>query len=217
MKQTDKVVCLPGLWVPRGSLLLLQHRLKKEYGYEPYSFSYRSIRRTLDENAVCLAEFIAEQDFDRCHLIGHSLGGVVVLRALALRPGLPVDRIVCLGSPLCGSQVAKKVSRHRWGTKVVGKSIAGGVIDHAADQWAIDVCKAHEVGVVAGTVSAGLGLLVNRFDEENDGTVTVSETRLPGIKDHVRVATGHSAMAVSRQVARQVGAFLGRGAFDKDT
>lgn len=197
-------------------MLLLRQRLKREYRYKAYSFGYPSVGRTLDENARALADFIAEQGFDGFHLVGHSLGGVVALRALALQPGMPADRIVCVGSPLCGSRVASKVSRQKWGAAVLGKSISAGVVAEAASQWASAVCESHDVGVIAGTVSAGLGRFVTSFDEENDGTIGVSETRLPGIKDHLCVATGHSALVVSGQVAHQVAAFLKRGEFMRE-
>jgi hypothetical protein len=56
---------------------------------------------------------------------------------------------------------------------------------------------------------------VTTFDGPNDGTVAVSETRLPGAKDHLCVAVSHSGLVLSGEVADQVAAFLGSGAFDR--
>jgi pimeloyl-ACP methyl ester carboxylesterase len=168
----------------------------------------------LDENAELLADFIRDTvDGGRVHLVGHSLGGVLALRMLALNPGAAVERVVCIGSPLCGSSAARMTSRHHWGRAVLGKSVADGVARSPAIEWTRELVKRHEVGIIAGTVAAGLGRLVTSFDGPNDGTVAVAETKLPGAKDHVCVATSHSGLALSKAVAAQVAAFLKTGSF----
>jgi hypothetical protein len=43
--------------------------------------------------------------------------------------------------------------------------------------------------------------------------VSVSETRLPAMRDHIVLNVNHSGMLVSRAVARQICAFLREGAF----
>ena len=104
MSEAMTVVCLHGVWMPGAIMTLVKRRLEKEDQYQAHLFSYPSIRGTLDENALSLAAFIKEQEFDNVHLVGDSLGGVVSLRMLALEPEAPVERVVCLGSPLCGSR-----------------------------------------------------------------------------------------------------------------
>jgi hypothetical protein len=51
------------------------------------------------------------------------------------------------------------------------------------------------------------------FDEANDGTVAVSETRLPGAKAHIVLPVSHSGMLLSARVAHEVGQFLELGHF----
>jgi hypothetical protein len=96
---------------------------------------------------------------------------------------------------------------------LLGKSVSDGVADVPASRWAEAALARHETGIIAGTVSAGLGRLVTSFDGPNDGTVAVSETQIPGAKDHVCVAASHSALVLSTTVAEQVAAFLMRGEF----
>ncbi len=91
-----------------------------------------------------------------------------------------------------------------------------GVIDEAANQWARDVCASRDIGVIAGTVPIGVGQLVTSFEGENDGTVAVSETKLPGIKDHICLAVTHKGLVVSNNVIDQAAAFLKRGEFLRD-
>ncbi len=211
------VVCLHGVWMPGAVMTLVKRRLESEYQYRAHLFSYPSIRGTLDENALSLAEFIAEQEFERVHLVGHSLGGVVSLRMLALEPDVPVERVVCLGSPLCGSRAASHLNQTDWGNTILGKSVTDGVVDEAATQWAREVCASWDIGVIAGTVPVGVGQLVTSFDGENDGTIAVSETRLPGIKDHICLPVNHKGLVISNDVTDQTAAFLKRGEFLRDT
>lgn len=207
------VVCLHGVWMPGAVMTLVKRRLESEYQYQARLFSYPSIRGTLDENALSLAAFIKEQEFDNVHLVGHSLGGVVSLRMLALEPEAPVERIVCLGSPLCGSRAASHLNQTDWGNTILGKSVTGGVVDDSANQWARDVCASRDIGVIAGTVPVGVGQLLTSFEGDNDGTVAVSETQLPGIKDHICMPVNHKGLVVSNNVIDQAAAFLKRGEF----
>ncbi len=213
MSEAKTVICLHGVWMPGAVMTLVKRRLESEYQYQARLFSYPSIRGTLDENALSLAAFIKEQEFDNVHLVGHSLGGVVSLRMLALKPEAPVERVVCLGSPLCGSRAASYLNGKDWGDTILGKSLTEGVVDEAANLWARDVCASREIGVIAGTIPVGVGQLLTSFDGDNDGTVAVAETRLPGIKDHICLAVNHKGLVVSNNVIDQAAAFLKRGEF----
>ena len=217
MSVAKTVVCLHGVWMPGAVMTLVKRRLESEFDYDAHLFSYPSISGTLDENAQSLADFVAEKQFDRVHLVGHSLGGVVSLRMLALQPDAPVDRVVCLGSPLCGSRAASHVNQTDWGNTILGKSLTEGVVDGAANQWARDVTASREVGVIAGTVPVGVGQLLTSFEGDNDGTVAVSETQLPGIKDHICMAVNHKGLVISSDVIDQTAAFLKRGEFLRDS
>jgi pimeloyl-ACP methyl ester carboxylesterase len=203
--------------MPGGIMMLVKRRLQNENQYRAHLFDYPSHRGTLDDNARSLAEFIVVKEFDRVHLVAHSLGGVVALRMLTLKPDAPVHRVVCLGSPLCGSRAASHLTQTNWGNTILGKSVTAGVVDETANQWAREVCTSREVGAIAGTVPMGLGRLVTSFAEDNDGTVAVSETRLPGLKDHLCLPVSHTGLLLSRKVTDQAAAFLQRGEFLRDT
>ena len=137
----------------------------------------------------------------------------MVLRTLALRKDINVDRIVCLGSPLCGSRAAFHLNQLDWGNLILGRTIAEGVLDDAAHRWAQGVAESHEIGIIAGDVPIGFGRLVAGFEEPNDGTVAIAETRMPGAKDHLVLPVSHKGMLISRNVVDQTAAFLRRGEF----
>lgn len=214
---TRDVVFVHGIWMPGAVMARMKQYLEHDHGFRGHLFSYASIRGTLDENAELLADFIRDLDLRETHLVGHSLGGVVSLRMLALNDEAPAGRVVCLGSPLCGCRAATSISQHSWGNSVLGKALVAGVLDEAASQWAAPLTSTREIGVIAGTRPLGLGRLVTRFDEECDGTVAVSETRLPGAKAHLCMPVTHMGMTVSHEVADQVATFLQRGEFLRGT
>lgn len=207
------VVLVHGIWTSGSVMLYVKQRLESEHGFEGLPFSYPTVRGTLDENAELLADFVRDVGRDDVHLVGHSLGGVVSLRMLALFPEVTSGRAVCLGSPLTGSRAAAHLRQHDWGNTILGNTITEGVVDEAANEWAGHVTAERDVGIIAGTLSLGLGKLLTTFDGENDGTVAVSETRLPGAKDHLCLNVSHSGMVISKTVAAQTAAFLKRGEF----
>ncbi len=217
MIDIDTVICLHGVWSHGAGMYLIKRRLEKEYGFRALLFSYPSVRGTLDENATALANFIQKEGITRAHIVGHSLGGVVALRMYANETDAPPGRLVCLGSPLAGSRAADFLSQQDWAEPILGHSLATGVINKPASDWATHVCAQREVGIIAGTVPIGLGQYVAEFDEDNDGTVAVSETQLEGARDHLTMPVSHKGMLVSPDVVDQAAAFLKRGEFLRET
>lgn len=194
-------------------MYLIKRRLENEYGMRALLFSYPSVRGTLDDNAAALAEFLQNEAADGAHIVGHSLGGVVSLRMLAKHADAPAGRLVCLGSPLTGSRAADFLGRQDWAEPILGHSLSRGVIDAPASDWATEICKDREVGVIAGDASIGFAQFVAEFDEDNDGTVAVSETQLGGARDHLIMQVSHNGMLLSSRVVDQAAAFLKRGEF----
>ena len=144
------------------------------------------------------------------------LGGVLALRMLANDAYAMPGRVVCLGSPLTGSRAAEFLNAQEWAENIIGRSLPAGVIHAAANEWASHVCEEREIGVIAGNVPLGFGRLFAEFEEDNDGTVAVAETRLDGARDHLVMPVSHKGLLVSSEVADQAAAFLKRGEFLRD-
>ena len=213
MASINKIVLLHGVWSHGAALTLLKRHLEKEYGFEVHVFNYRSLQRTLDENADALATFILDNGLIDCHLVGHSLGGVILLRMLASGKAPIKGRVVCMGSPLRGSRAADVLDTTDWGDAVLGKSVSSGVVKNTASEWAHDVCDEYDVGSIAGDAPYGVGQFFARFEGANDGTVAVAETHLDGQKDHIVLPTSHKGLVFTRAPADQAAAFLKRGEF----
>ena len=141
------------------------------------------------------------------HFVGHSLGGLIALQALRAAPNLPPGRVVCLGSPLRGSSAARGLTRMAGGSWLMGKS--ADLLHEGLQAWD----GARPVGVIAGRTPRGLGRLLGSLAAPNDGTVSVEETQLPGIADHLVLASTHSGLVFSGEVAQQTVNFLRDGRF----
>jgi hypothetical protein len=138
------------------------------------------------------------------------------MRMFANDPDAVPGRLVCLGSPLCGSRAAEFLSQQNWSDLILGNSLRPGVVHEAANEWASHVCDDRDIGIIAGTAPFGFGRFVANFDEPNDGTIAVSETQLDGARDHLVMDVSHKGMLVSPAVVDQAAAFLKRGEFLRD-
>ena len=216
MNDIRNVICTHGIYSHSIGMMLIKRRLEREYGMRVLRFNYKSVRGTLDENATALAEFIHKQGLESTHIIGHSLGGVIALRMLANDPDAVPGRLVCLGSPLCGSRAAEFMNARQWAEPMVGHTLRAGVLHEAANEWGSHVCETRDIGIIAGTVPIGIGVLYANFEEPNDGTIAVSETRLEGAKDHLVLDVSHKGLLLSKDVVDQTAAFLKRGEFLRD-
>lgn len=199
-----RVILLHGLWMPGASMHWLSLQLR-EAGFAPEVFSYHSVADGPDLAVPRLIGLL--EDDGEADIVAHSLGGLIALQALCDAPGLPVERVVCLGSPLTGSGAAAGMLRWSPTAPLLGRS--AGLLREGVGCWR----GRARVGVVAGRVRHGLGALFAGFDGEHDGTVAVPETRLEGIADHVVIDASHSGLLFSADAAAQSIAFLREGRF----
>lgn len=204
------VILLHGLWMSGFELGVLKRRLQTQSALRPVAFSYPSIGGSMADHASGLIEFARAQQCDELHFIGHSLGGLVILRALQLSDDLPPGKAVLLGTPSQGSKAAQSVARWLpFGRAILGPAALEEIIEAGAREWS----GRRDIGVIAGSMGMGLGRLFADFDADHDGTVSVAETQLPGARDHIVMSTSHTGMLFSADVADQAVHFLSNGAF----
>lgn len=203
------VVLVHGLWMHGFMMKLMQRRIAR-CGYTVHAFSYASVRCDLSQNAGRLARFIEALDADRVHIVAHSLGGVVAAAA-AVQVRSRVGRLVFLGTPFAASYSGARLRRSGAGRVLLGRCMA---------EWLdrpprIDAATLR-VGVIAGSGALGMGrLIAPGLPKPHDGVVSVAETRVTGMCDHIVLDVSHTAMLFSPPVAREVCAFLSRGRFER--
>ena len=205
------LIYVHGLWMTGGESVLLRRRLGQAHGYQIEVLRYPSRSAPIGQLAAQLRDRLASIEASRVHLVGHSLGGLVILRCLERYPMRQPGRVVLLGTPALGSVAARHIGQWRWGRRLLGVAIGQELLAEHQRHWSGD----RDLGIIAGTSSIGLAALLVRFTEDNDGVVALSETQLPGAKDFLRLGTSHSGMLLSARVAREVGNFLEHGSFGR--
>ena len=149
----EVVVLIHGIWMTGAEMMILRRRLSR-CGFDCYNFRYQSLRRTPRENAVNLNSYLQTISADVVHLVAHSLGGIVLLHLFDKYPQQKPGRVVMLGTPIRGSEVAQKMTSSHWMKHLLGRSTERGLLGDAP-RWLSD----HELGMIAGTQGFGLGKL----------------------------------------------------------
>ena len=199
------VVYVHGLWLNGQESLVLRRRLEREFGFRVHAFRYPSVSATMADVTARLTAFVQQLAPSTLHFVGHSLGGLVIYRFFERYPDQPPGRVVFLGTPSVASRAASNVARLPW----LGHCVKEELLTRRERSWAIP----RELGIIAGTRRVGLGQFIARFDEDCDGTIAVSETRLPGATDHITLPVSHMGMLLSARVAHETGEFLASGHF----
>ena len=205
----DVVVYVHGLWLQGAEAVLLQRRVTRALGAEWRAFPYHSVEASLAENVAALRGYLARISAPGLHLIGHSMGGLLILELFETRVAVPPGRVVLLGSPVRGSRSARRLARLPLGRAVLGRTAGDALLAPREPRWQ----GGRDLGVIAGNLGVGLGRLLGPIPAPNDGTVLVEETDLPGAAAHIQLPVSHSGMVFSETVARQTAAFLRDGRF----
>ena len=202
------VVYVHGLWMPGDESLILRRRLAADFGLTLHPFRYLATG-TMSAITARLANFVGALDLPAVHFVGHSLGGLVIYRFLEQFPVQPPGNAVFLGTPCVGSRAAERAGRFGPVAQLMGQSVAEELLQPRERRWT----HPRPLGIVAGTQPIGMGQLLAGFAEDNDGTIGVSETRMPGATDHIALPVSHLGMLMSARVARETGLFLTQGHF----
>ena len=208
MPANEHVVLIHGLWMHGALMGWLARRIARG-GYTVHAYTYPSVRMSMAENARRLAAFCQTLNAHPLHLVGHSLGGLLITRMLDEPHRLNIGRVVLLGAPFVDSFAARRLSRVRLGCVAVGASIGEWLRGARPGTLAN-----YNIGVIAGNRGIGLGVMMAPdLPAPHDGTISVCETHVPGEHEHIVLPVSHTQMVMSNLVARQVCEFLRHGQF----
>jgi pimeloyl-ACP methyl ester carboxylesterase len=200
-------VLVHGLWM-QGLLMRVMGQMLESKGFRTKAISYNFLTRTPIENAQHLYDEIGLLGAKKINLVGHSLGGIVILHLLHRFPDVQVDKVVLIGSPVKGSSVAKRVHRVALLRPLLGRSVEGGLLG-GAPTFALN----RPLGIITGNGKLGVSALLYPSGDESDGVVRECETLLENATDRISLPLSHSAMIFSRQCAEYVAQFLSTGRF----
>ena len=201
------VVLVHGLWMNGMEMSLLRHRLNR-FGYRSWSFRYSSTRMDLTEIATRLNVFVEQVPAQTIHFVGHSLGGLVVLKLFEIFPRQRPGRIIALSPPYQGCETARRLICFPGGRNLIGRSITQ-LLKGDGPVWSGE----RDLGVIAGTLNFGFGRLIGAVGRSGDGTVCLEEMRIPKARDFITLRVSHMGLVVSKRVATETYHFLEHGRF----
>ena len=215
-RATECVVVLHGMWRSGLAMMPLEWFLE-EAGYSVANISYPSLSHSIEELAEMAVSEGVRQCRERGHqtinFVTHSLGGILVRQYLAHHELTGLGRVVMMGPPNQGSQMAdyflESALTDLYQPDVLAQ-LGTGDASVPRRLGAVDF----ELGVIAGGLNLR-GALPGSPDGVSDGTVTVMETLVPGMTDFVLMQVTHTLMIWSRPVMEQALAFLRHGRFDR--
>jgi pimeloyl-ACP methyl ester carboxylesterase len=206
--EKSTVILIHGAIVNQWTMMFLAARLRRA-GWKVRLFAYRSMRVGLEENVRRLRAFIAETPGEVLHVVGHSMGGVLMRHVFEQEPAPRPGRLVAIGSPFLDCWVARRGEGLPGGKLWMGQT----VWDHLAGARDPVWRGRRDLGVMAGTFPLGLGSLFPGLPKPSDGVVLWKETRLEGMTAHLTFRLNHFGMLGSRRCADQIALFLYRGIF----
>lgn len=153
-----------------------------------------------------IESFLAGQTA-RVHFVGHSMGGLLIRYYLHRYPLATLGRIVMLGTPNRGSEIADLLQRfppYRWLYGLAGQQLCTRTQHVPLDSG--------EIGIVAGNFSVD-PLCSWIIGAENDGKVSVESSKPDVAHTHVVARASHSFMPSNKKVQQLVLEFLKNGRF----
>lgn len=208
-----QLVLLHGLARGPWSMALLGHRLTRA-GFTVHNLSYPRRPRSLDQAVAAVARQVDALELPDSEPLGwvtYSLGSLVARAWLATERSGSGDRLVMMAPPNGGSELVDRIGERPWFRLLFGALAAelGTGPEGLPRRLAVPEV---EFAVIAGSrwINPLGGWLL---DAEHDGTVTVANTRLAGMSDHLVVPHTHTFMMNSPRVAAEVAHYLRHGRF----
>ncbi|MDH3636538.1 MAG: alpha/beta fold hydrolase [Gammaproteobacteria bacterium] len=210
--RAETVILLHGLLRTDRSMRKLEKALQK-HGYSVQNVSYGSTRKNIEALATeaigsALATCPAGH---RVHFVTHSMGGILVRQYLRHHDIDNLGRVVMLGPPNKGSEVVDKMRDFPGFYFIHGD--AGLELGTGATSVPNKLGHANfDLGVIAGTRSVDF-IMSRMIPGTNDGRVSVENTKLEGMRDHLEMEVTHTFMMRNRKVIDQVIHYLETGKF----
>lgn len=211
------VVLLHGIGHAAPNMIFIEQTLKKS-GYAALNLTYPSLKKDIKANGQWLHMKLKQKDvwgsFNKVHFVCHSMGGLVAGFYLqdykSNFPNDKVGRVVMLGTPHGGSEVADllhELPPYKWAFGPAGQELT------TASRKSNQISPWYDLGIIAGN-ETWLHPFSFVIKEDQDGCVSVQSTKLPGMKDHIIVSVSHSFMGWSPAVHDQTLHFLQAGVFN---
>lgn len=211
----ERVVVLHGILRSERSMSGLANFIQS-HGYDVLNLGYPSTKLDLAALTAHVhndAHAFVQNAPGKIHFIGYSMGGLLIRAYLHAHKLEALGRVVMLGTPNHGSEVADFIQRWKIYQKFYGPAGQQLITNQSAFASLFGNID-FELGVLAGTRSID-PISSWIIGKPNDGKVSVASTRIDGMKDHLTIRATHTFFPNNKTAWRQTLHFLKHGAFDR--
>jgi pimeloyl-ACP methyl ester carboxylesterase len=183
------------------------------------NLGYASRRKSLEALAEDIQPAIsrfADGIEGSIHFVGHSMGGLLARVYIAQYRPERLGRVVMLGTPNGGSEIADRLKNFFAYRAYFGPAGQQLVTQRDAATGAILPPIDYPVGIIAGNRSVYPIASALLLPQPNDGRVSVKNTELDGMTDHIVIGASHPWIIRNRLAIEQTIAFLRDGRFNVD-
>jgi pimeloyl-ACP methyl ester carboxylesterase len=207
-------VLLHGIARTSRSLRRMEEALRQS-GFATLNIDYASRKKPIAALAADIhsqiTEFAARTN-GPIHIVAHSMGGLLARVYLAQYRPARLGRVVMLGTPNGGSEVADLLKRFALYRVFYGP--AGQQLATAQDLTLTSLPPLdYPVGIIAGLRT--LDPIASAFilPRPNDGRVSVQSSKLERMTDHITIEASHTGLVRHPMAIAQTIAFLRAGQF----
>ncbi len=215
-KAAEGVILLHGLARTSASMVKMEKALTAE-GYIVLNCDYSSRTQPVEQLSLVISNALAHQRLRECakvHFVTHSMGGILVRHYFAANQDNRLGRVVMLGPPNKGSEVVDRL-RKRWLFRTINGP-AGQQLGTEKDSLPRKLGPvSFELGVIAGNRSINW-INSSMIRGHDDGKVSVENTKIDGMKEHLVLNVTHPFMMKDPAVIDAVISFLRSGSFTSD-
>ncbi len=211
----EVVIVLHGIARSSSSMATLAEHLET-HGYQVFNIDYPST----DHNIMALVDLVHQKITElkinpttKTHFVGYSMGCLITRGIIHRYRPQNLGRVVMLGPPNRGSEVAEFFKEFFLYEKIygpAGQELGTGHHDYSELLGRVN----YELGVIAGDRSID-PISSTIIPGPDDGKVAVTRTRLQGMKDHIVVHATHTFMMRNTEVLMQTAHFLKMGEFQR--
>lgn len=210
------VVLVHGFRRSKNSMYFLQKSLE-DRGYEVVNRTYPSGKNTIENNATFIDDFVNDKlkDFPpdtELYFVTHSMGGLVVRCYLETYRPAQAERLVMIAPPNRGATMAEYLDMYPITDVLLGPS---GEEMAMGEDYLEGLCGGApdiEFGIIAGGRGDGEGYSP-LLEGDDDGTVSVWTTYLPGAVDFLVLDHIHTFICDHQDTIDNVISFLETGQF----
>ncbi len=217
----DHVILLHGIARTKRCMAKLAAHLQAN-GFQTHNLDYPSTKHTLADLTTWLHERVAPimaTPDTRIHFVGYSMGGLLIRSYVQQYRPLNLGRVVMLGTPNGGSEIADTLQNLWLFRKFYGPAGQQLITDQTNFAHLFSPAINYELGIIAGNrpldpiCSWWIGR--RKTDKANDGKVSVESTKLNGMRDHLAIRIDHTFLPTNSQAIQQTLYFLQHGTFNR--